>query len=373
MSGCKTAILVSGSGTNLQAFIDQAASGDIDLDLCLVFSNRPDAYGLIRAANADIDTACIGHGDFADRESFDRAVAIDPTFAKAYGYISVFWDLQLQSNQMAYGITEEPVEVLKARRNDALDNAIRYEKDPVQRLVYEAERARDQRDFRRALRLRQEFFDAKPTADIGIGSLFGAYRDLGMHREVTDLIKKIYAGGQYPERFANAALQSIRTVEDAEFMREFTQMAVDKYGENANLLYQAHRQLLWAGDIDGASNLVPRILSSRIAEDNLELVSLRQACAEKNLAAASDIHNRILEKYPDEFSVQWLAYGIMGDTEAAAEMFVPYDERKEFERIMDYLPYAHFDPRRFPNFMEEVAGQGLEDREVLELPYRCSR
>ena len=80
MSGCKTAILVSGSGTNLQAFIDQAASGDIDLDLCLVFSNRPDAYGLIRAANADIDTACIGHGDFADRESFDRAVAarLDP-------------------------------------------------------------------------------------------------------------------------------------------------------------------------------------------------------------------------------------------------------------------------------------------------------
>ncbi len=80
MSGCKTAILISGSGTNLQAFIDQAASGDIDLDLCLVFSNRPDAHGLVRAAHADIDTACIAHADFADRESFDRAVAarLDP-------------------------------------------------------------------------------------------------------------------------------------------------------------------------------------------------------------------------------------------------------------------------------------------------------
>ncbi len=72
---CKTAILISGSGTNLQAFIDQVANGKLDLDLCLVFSNNPDAYGLERARKAGIPTACIRHGDFEDRESFDRAVA----------------------------------------------------------------------------------------------------------------------------------------------------------------------------------------------------------------------------------------------------------------------------------------------------------
>ena len=72
---CRTAILISGSGTNLQAFIDQVAAGDLDLDLCLVFSNRPDAFGLERARKAGILTACLRHGDFDDRESFDRAVA----------------------------------------------------------------------------------------------------------------------------------------------------------------------------------------------------------------------------------------------------------------------------------------------------------
>lgn len=71
---CRTAILISGSGTNLQAFIDAVAAGDIDLDLCVVFSNRPDAFGLERAARAGIPTACIEHGDFDSRESFDRAV-----------------------------------------------------------------------------------------------------------------------------------------------------------------------------------------------------------------------------------------------------------------------------------------------------------
>ena len=72
---CRTVILISGSGTNLQSFIDKVAAGELDLELCMVFSNRPDAFGLERARKADIPTACIEHGDFHDRESFDRAVA----------------------------------------------------------------------------------------------------------------------------------------------------------------------------------------------------------------------------------------------------------------------------------------------------------
>ena len=72
---CKTAVLVSGSGTNLQAFIDRVGRGALDLELSVVFSNNPDAFGLERARNAGIPTACIEHGNFADRDSFDRAVA----------------------------------------------------------------------------------------------------------------------------------------------------------------------------------------------------------------------------------------------------------------------------------------------------------
>ncbi len=72
---CRTAILVSGSGTNLQAFIDQVAAGQLDLDLCIVFSNNPDALGLERALKAGIPTECFEHGTFPSRELFDRAVA----------------------------------------------------------------------------------------------------------------------------------------------------------------------------------------------------------------------------------------------------------------------------------------------------------
>lgn len=46
----------------------------------MVLSNRQDAFGLVRASDAGIDTRCIDNRDFADRESFDRAMAaeLDP-------------------------------------------------------------------------------------------------------------------------------------------------------------------------------------------------------------------------------------------------------------------------------------------------------
>ena len=55
------AVLISGSGTNLQALIDAAASPDYPGELRLVISNRRDAYGLQRARDAGIEACWIAH------------------------------------------------------------------------------------------------------------------------------------------------------------------------------------------------------------------------------------------------------------------------------------------------------------------------
>lgn len=72
---CRVAILISGSGTNLQAFIDGVRTGSLSFGIPLVVSNREDAYGLTRAREAAIDTVVIPHGGFATREAFDRRLA----------------------------------------------------------------------------------------------------------------------------------------------------------------------------------------------------------------------------------------------------------------------------------------------------------
>lgn len=77
MSASKTrlVVLISGSGSNLQAFIDACATTDYPCEIALVISNRADAYGLERARAAGLATAVVAHGDFASRDAFDAALA----------------------------------------------------------------------------------------------------------------------------------------------------------------------------------------------------------------------------------------------------------------------------------------------------------
>lgn len=65
-------VLVSGSGSNLQAIIDRVGEGSLDADIRLVIANKPEAKGLERAREAGLPTACIRHADFPLREDFDR-------------------------------------------------------------------------------------------------------------------------------------------------------------------------------------------------------------------------------------------------------------------------------------------------------------
>lgn len=70
----RLAVLISGRGTNLQAFIDACKAGTLAAHISLVISNNPDAAGLQRAEQAGIATRCINHREFSSREAFDEAL-----------------------------------------------------------------------------------------------------------------------------------------------------------------------------------------------------------------------------------------------------------------------------------------------------------
>lgn len=71
---CNVVVLISGSGSNLQALIDDLRAGDSPARIQAVVCNRADAYGLQRATAAGIATELLDHKSFADREAFDAAL-----------------------------------------------------------------------------------------------------------------------------------------------------------------------------------------------------------------------------------------------------------------------------------------------------------
>ena len=71
---CDVVVLLSGTGSNLQALIDSTRTGDSPVRIAAVISNRSDAYGLQRARGAGIDTRSLDHKAFECREAFDAAL-----------------------------------------------------------------------------------------------------------------------------------------------------------------------------------------------------------------------------------------------------------------------------------------------------------
>ena len=76
MSSTRVGVLISGSGTNLQALLDACAEPDFPGQIAVVISNRRDAGGLERARSADVPAEWHTHRGHADRSAYD-AVLVD--------------------------------------------------------------------------------------------------------------------------------------------------------------------------------------------------------------------------------------------------------------------------------------------------------
>lgn len=87
----RIAVLVSGTGTNLQAIIDAIKEGHLKAQLGLVVSNRPEAYALKRAKQAEIPVLCIPKSEYPTREAFEeklleRLTAVEVEYLALAGF-----------------------------------------------------------------------------------------------------------------------------------------------------------------------------------------------------------------------------------------------------------------------------------------------
>lgn len=75
MARLRLGVLISGSGTNLQALIDDCAGADAASEIALVIANRADAFGLTRARRAGLPHHVIDHRTCESRAAFDAALS----------------------------------------------------------------------------------------------------------------------------------------------------------------------------------------------------------------------------------------------------------------------------------------------------------
>ena len=93
----RTAALISGSGTNLQAIIDATQAGRLPIDLCAVLSDQPHAPGLARAEQAGIPAVTVDYNTFARRGDaehvlHERLTALEPELVVLAGFMRILPD-----------------------------------------------------------------------------------------------------------------------------------------------------------------------------------------------------------------------------------------------------------------------------------------
>jgi phosphoribosylglycinamide formyltransferase 1 len=70
----KIAVFLSGRGSNFLAIHDAVKKGDINADISLVFSNKKEAPGLLRAKKMDLETLYLNPKEFASKEDYDNKI-----------------------------------------------------------------------------------------------------------------------------------------------------------------------------------------------------------------------------------------------------------------------------------------------------------
>lgn len=76
-NGLKIGVLLSGSGTNLQAILDEIAAGSLDAEVVKVISSRPDAYGIERAQAANVPAVAFSRDVYADPIAADERIVAE--------------------------------------------------------------------------------------------------------------------------------------------------------------------------------------------------------------------------------------------------------------------------------------------------------
>lgn len=102
MEKLKIGVLLSGSGTNLQAIIDAAAHDGLPVDVVKVVSSRPDAFGIERARAAGIPVVALNRDAYADPDAADARIveelrAAGAEYAVMAGYMRKVTPIMLRA------------------------------------------------------------------------------------------------------------------------------------------------------------------------------------------------------------------------------------------------------------------------------------
>jgi TolB-like protein/Tfp pilus assembly protein PilF len=314
-----------------------------------------------------------GDGTAGDEalKRFEEATRIDPKFSSAYEQQAIFWRSELSVNNIGSGDTGLPFGEIMSRYKRAIGQAIAHERDAVRVALYKADEALIDLRIIEADALLNGYLVERPNDADVLETYIYVLLMQGRWEDARPIARKV-------ARIRGDDTQSIQWLiavlvfaGDYQAASDVAGEALRRFPDNAFVQYQAHRALLWNGEYDAASKLLPLLKKQELPPYNYLLASLRQACAAGDDLAA----RRILRKMELEFNddgLIWIPYYLFGMNGKVVEQFMPLYEAGQLTTLAANLQYPYFDPRPYPDLMAILQDQGIERAAPIQIPFACA-
>ena len=301
--------------------------------------------------------------------AFEKAIELDPTFALPYWHASIFWDTQLGITDIGADLSDLSTAEKKQKYLAAVDGAIKYTDDPVEVLNFESNKALVEMRYLDALRYAESYVEALPNDFEALANVFSILATIGDSDRGNEYLSNLDDAGQVDPFVSNGLILSLTVLGNGEEAVRFANESLELFSDYNFIRYQAHRALLWNGKIEEGKKLAGLLRVSEFPAENIELLLLRQTCAENdNEQGRVHFDNLVFGEDP-KFSQLFIAYQIAGRPDMAHQVLLDAD--LDMHALRGFLIYPYFNHTLFPELAKVLARQAIDRPYVSGPPYQC--
>jgi len=301
--------------------------------------------------------------------AFERATGIDPTFTSAWWEQAMFWESQLGITDIGSELAGRTTDDAFRLFTEAISNAIALSGDGGRVNHFKATKATVESRWRDAIASSEVHVAQFPNDLEGLSRLIENYAAVRDSDGIRPHLERILEMAHDDPLELNAIVNNLLFANLVDEAADLARDLLRRYPEHMFLVYQSHRALLWAGHVDEARRWADVLQRSEFPVENLQLVAMRQACAEHDQAAAEA--NAELLRMPGEsdISMEFITRVMLGQSEAAHQFLI--DQEVDTHGLNSFMNYPYFDHTYFPVVADALERQGIERPYIEAPPYAC--
>ena len=327
-----------------------------------------EAYLRALAQNHEMTDAMAVDRVFAVIEAFENAVAIDPNFADAQLELAAMLENQLNPTSVYYTTSGPPRSERQQRYNAAIDATIKHARSDITRAEAEMRRAAFELRIKDQIAIAGRMAELVPKRRLGWAWLNYLYASIGDYDKARETGLKTWLHKQEIGTSDSSLIQTMHRVSIDDALA-IVDKALQVPRPSANVLYQSHRALLAARQVERAAELIDPYIQGSGDRESVLMMQIRQACAEGRVADADELFQSV----DPSSNTRWLYLKTLGFDEQAHELLRPLDTPENLYALSGYLSYLSFEARDYPLLWKTLTAQGIERPPARPMAYRCER